>query len=95
MTRAIFRTMNKGTDKYNYWLNEDFIREAEKITYDVRENIFQEVDTLLVDKDSLIYKEALANSKEHAEYMLGTHSSFIPKEKSIVVTTMRVLEHRP
>jgi len=92
---TVFRTLNRGADKYNYWLNEDFIKEAEKITYDVRENIFQEVDNLLVNKDSSIYKEALANSQEHAEYMRGTHSSFIPKEQPIEVTTIRVLEHRP
>ena len=90
----VFRTMNRGENTYHYWINEDFIKEAEKITYDKRENIFKEVDTLLIDKNSSLYKEALASSMEHAEYMKGVHSSQIPKEKPTEVMTMRVLEYQ-
>ena len=88
---TIWRTMLLDNDFYNYWLNDAFIKEAENITYDTRDCIFKECGTLAVERHSSLHQQAIINSREHDEYMRGTHQSIVPKEQPKEVTMIRVL----
>lgn len=88
----IYRTRNINERRFTYWINEDFINDAEAITGEKRESIFQKADSILINKSSPYYDKAIKNSKEHDEFKTGMHQSLTPKkEQPTVIGTTRML----